>query len=231
MPVVTINGQIGSGGPEVAAEVARRLGFDYVDRLILAEAAKLLGATVEALAEKEQRTLTLGERIARFLQTLLERSAAYGAAGDPYCGPSLGILLAEEYPDLAHEPKTKADQVHDQHFIEATQTVIRDLAKTGSTVINGRASNLILKDRPNTFHVGLVCSSMESRTNVIVNRLGVSPEEAERIVGEHEKARVAYFRKFFKASASDPANYHIMLDTAKLDRDRMATTIVHAAGL
>ena len=38
MTVITINGQIGTGGPEISAEVARRLGFDYVDRLILAEA-------------------------------------------------------------------------------------------------------------------------------------------------------------------------------------------------
>ena len=231
MPGITVNGEIGSGGPEIAADVARRLQFDYVDRLILAEAAKRLGATVEALAEKEQRVPTLGERIARFLQTIIERSAAAGAGGDPYFGPGIGILLGEEYPDLAREQLTSADQVHDQHFIEATQTVIRDLAGAGNAVINGRASNLILKDRPNTFHVGLVSSSMESRVKVIVNRLGITEEEAERTVIEHEKARVIYFQKFFNVSAVDATNFHIMLDTHKLGHDRAVSIVIQAAGL
>ncbi|MFC1935186.1 AAA family ATPase [Chloroflexota bacterium] len=231
MTVITINGQIGTGGPEIAAELARRLGFDYVDRLILAEAALRLGATVEALAEKEQRTPSRGERIARFLQTLMERSAAAGAGGDPYFGPGLGVLLGQDYTEVMREPITRADQLKDDHFIEATQSVIQELANSGNTIINGRASNLILRDRPDAFHVGLVSSSMESRINVIANRLGVPPEEAERIVNEHEKARVAYFRKFFKASAEDPSKFHIMLDTHRLDRDRVAAIIINAADL
>ena len=102
MTVITINGQAGSAVLEIGAEVARRLGFDYVDRLILAEAAKRLGATVEALAEMEQRVLSCGERIARFLQTLLERSAAAGTGGDPYFGPDIGVLLGQEDDRLGH---------------------------------------------------------------------------------------------------------------------------------
>ena len=97
MAVITINGQIGTGAPEISSEVARLLGIDYVDRLILAEAAKRLGATVEALAEREQRPLTRGDRIARFLQSALERSAAAGTGGDPYFGPGLGTMLGREY--------------------------------------------------------------------------------------------------------------------------------------
>ena len=40
MAVVTLNGATGVGGPEVGVEVARLLKADYVDRLLLAEAAK-----------------------------------------------------------------------------------------------------------------------------------------------------------------------------------------------
>lgn len=231
MTVITINGQIGTGGPEISAEVARRLGFDFVDRSILAEAARRLGATVAALAEKEQRTPSRRERLVQFLQTLMERSALAGAGGDPYYSPSLVIMLGQDYTEVSHEPITRADQLKDEHFIETTKNVIRELADKGNVVINGRASNLILANRPDAFHVGLVSSAMASRINVIVNRLGVSPEEAAKIVNEQEKARVTYFRKFFKASAYDPASFHIMLDMHRLSRDRASTTIIHAAGL
>jgi hypothetical protein len=63
MPIVTIQGQIASGGEEMGPEIARRLGIDYIDRIIMAEAGKRVGATVEALEEKEQSVPSLGARM------------------------------------------------------------------------------------------------------------------------------------------------------------------------
>ena len=54
-------------------------------------------------------------------------------------------LPSEEYTDLAPEPQTAAIRLHDQQFIDATQSVIHDLAKSGNVVINGRGSNMILQ--------------------------------------------------------------------------------------
>ena len=52
MPVITINGPIGSGPTEVGQMVAQMLEINYVDRLVFAEAAKLVGSPVGALIEK-----------------------------------------------------------------------------------------------------------------------------------------------------------------------------------
>ena len=87
MAVITINGQRGSGAREIGAKVARLLQYDYVDRLILSEAARHLGATVEAVEDKWQRSPGFGERLSRFLERLMERSATASAGGDPF--PSL----------------------------------------------------------------------------------------------------------------------------------------------
>ena len=228
MNVITINGQFGSAALEIGAEVARRLQFDYVDRLILAEAAKRLGTTVEALVEKEQRVPSLGERIAKFLQTIMERSAASGAGGDPYFGGGIGILMGQEYQEVVGEPITAADQLEDEHFISATWSVIQDIANDGKAVIIGRAGNLILKDNPDAFHVGLV-STMESRIKVIAKRENLPDEEAERFANDYEKARVTFFKKFFGALPDDPANFHLMLNTHNLDVERVADIIIHAA--
>ncbi|MFH1142006.1 MAG: cytidylate kinase-like family protein [Chloroflexota bacterium] len=227
MTVITINGQVGSGGPEIGAGVAQRLHLDYVDRLILAEAAKRLSATVEAVAEREQRPLTRNERIAQFLQTIVERSAVSGAVGDPYFGGGIGVVLGQEYQDAVKEPITRADQLRDAQFIEATRAVIQELARSGNAVIIGRASNLILKGYPDAFHVGLV-STVESRVKVVAEREGVSLQDAGRRMNEAERARVAFFRKFFRASADDPANFHMMLNTHALDSERAASIIVQA---
>ena len=227
MTVITINGQRGSGAREVGAEVAKQLQYDYVDRLILAEAARHLGATIEAVEDKWQRSPSLGERLSRFLERLMERSATAGAGGDPYFGPGLGVLLGQDYPDAVAEPINNADQLEDEHFLEATQNVIVNLADAGNVVIIGRAGNHILKNRPDALHVGLI-STLESRIEVVAKREGLSIDEARRFTEETEKARVEYFRKFFKSSASEPADYDLVLNTHLLDQETAAGIIIKA---
>ncbi|MSQ22233.1 MAG: hypothetical protein EXR53_02860, partial [Dehalococcoidia bacterium] len=107
------------------------------------------------------------------------------------------------------------------------RAVIQELARTGNAVIIGHASNLILKGYPGAFHVGLM-STLESRVEVMAERDGSSLQEAERRMTEAERARVAFFRKFFKASADDQANFHMMLNTHALDSERVASIIVQA---
>lgn len=227
MAVITINGQIGTGAPEIGSEVARLLGIDYVDRLILAEAAKRLGATVEALAEREQRPLTRGDRIARFLQSALERSAAAGTGGDPYFGPGLGTMLGREYQDVSQEPITRAQELDDQQFIQETRAVIREVAESGNAVIIGRASNLILNDLPQAFHVDLV-ASLKHRIGIIATRENLPEEEAERRTNLEEKARVEFYRKFFKAQPDNPADYHLVLNTDRIEHEQATAIIVRS---
>ena len=86
MPVITINGQVGSGPIEVGQMVGQLLNINYVDRMVFAEAAKLVGSPVGALIEKEQRVVRFRDRLGRFLQTMLERSAVAGVSGEPYFG-------------------------------------------------------------------------------------------------------------------------------------------------
>ena len=49
MAIITIGGLTGSGGRHIGKAVAETLGFDYIDRLILSDAAKQIGSTVEAM--------------------------------------------------------------------------------------------------------------------------------------------------------------------------------------
>ena len=100
MTVITMAALAGGGSRSLGPVVAQRLGADYVDRLILTNVARHVGATVEALHQREERAPTRGERFSRILQRILERSAVSGAGGDPYFGPSVAAFLTEEYEDL-----------------------------------------------------------------------------------------------------------------------------------
>ena len=228
MPVVTINGPIGTGGLEIGSEVARHLNADYVDRHIFVEAASRLGSTVTAVTEKEQRVLRLRDHIARFVQNMLERSAVSGVGGDPYFGPDMGTILSEEYTDLSDEAITESQQLDDNRFIEVTSAVINDLADNGNVVIIGRGSNVILKDRPDILHVGLI-APLELRVRTIVEREHFSEDEAEKYVTDTEKARVIYFRKFFKVHPEDSTLYHMVLNMERTTVKSAGEIIAHAA--
>lgn len=225
MAVITINGQTGSGGIEVGIQVARLLDYDYVDRLILAEAARRIGATMEAVAEKEQRTARLKDRIARFIQLFLERSAL--SSGEAYFGPGVETLLARDYTQLAQEPITEAQQLDDKRFIEVTRAVILDLARSGNVVISGRGSNIVLRDMEGVLHIGMV-APLEVRIRRIMGREGLGWKEAERFTIEMEKGRIAYFKRFFRVHPDDPTLYHIVMNMGRLDVGTAARLIVQA---
>ncbi len=226
--VITIDGQMGSGGRDLGVNIARVLGGDYLDRWILAEAAKRIGATVEALSQKEQETGSLSERIARLLQALLERSAVAGAGGDPYFGPGIEAVLARPYEELSASPITRAQELDDQRFKEVTTEVIKDMAKVGNAVIIGRGGCVILKDEPSVLHVGVV-AELDDRIARIMDRHHLEKEDAEKYTNNWDKAREAYFRKFFKVSAMDPMLYHVVINTSTMSLDYATDVIIKIA--
>ncbi|MDE2842606.1 MAG: cytidylate kinase-like family protein [Chloroflexota bacterium] len=227
MPVITINGPIGSGSFEVGQLVAERLGIDYVDRMVLAEAARRIGSPVGNLVEKEQRIIPFRERLGRFLQTMLERSAISGVGGEPYFGHGTEMLPAETYTELLGESPSATQTVNDKAFIEATSAVITELAGSGNVVIIGRAGNMILSDFPGALHVGML-APLESRIENIMAREHYDREEAARFVAELEQARIAFFRKFFGVNANDSELFHLVLNAARIRPEVSAEMVVHA---
>ena len=92
MSVITIEGRLGAGAPDLGRMVAKELGLDFVDRLMLADIAKKVGSTVTALADQESRVPSLANRFAQAIQRMLHRSAVAGMGGDPYFGPPVKII-------------------------------------------------------------------------------------------------------------------------------------------
>ena len=229
MPVVTINGPIGAGNIEVGQMVSQLLKIDYVDRMVFAEAAKLVGSPVGALIEKEQKVVRFRERLGRFLQTMLERSAISGVSGEPYFGRGIEMLPAETYTELAGDPAAPGQTVNDKAFIEATTSVVRGLAQSGNVVIIGRGSNMILAAVPGVIHIGMV-APLDVRAETVMQRENFRRPEAETYATDLEQARITFFRKFFKVNPQDPSLYHMVLNMGMLQHKTAAEIVAQAAG-
>ena len=225
MPVITINGPIGAGSIAVGQQVARDLRLNYVDRMVFAEAARIIGSPVSNLIAKEQRVERFGDRLASLLGRVLERAAV---SGDYDLG--VGIeTLPETYHELAGESSSRVQRVNDQVFIDTTRAVVSNLAQAGNVVIIGRGANLILGDTPGVLHVGML-APMSRRIATIMEREHLAEKEARTYLEGLEEARVKFFQKFFKVSPLEPTLYHMMLDMGHMSDDTAAKIIAHAAG-
>ena len=225
MPVITINGPIGAGSIAVGQQVAHDLHLNYVDRMVFAEAARIIGSPVSILMAKEQRVERFGDRVTALLGRVLERAAV---SGDYDLG--VGIeTLPETYHELAGESSSRVQRVNDQLFIDTTREVVRNLAEAGHVVIIGRGANVILGDTPGVLHVGML-APMSRRVATIMEREHLDEAGARQYLDGLEDARIKFFQKFFKVSPEDPTLYHMMLDMGHMSDDTAAKIIEHATG-
>jgi len=226
MPVITVAGPPGAGAREVGREAAALLGIDYVDREILADAARRLGVSVAAMARRDERAATFGERLSALLRGFLERSAVAGL-GDPFLGPAgLEVLLGRTYADWA--PGREEQPLDDARYFQVITAVIQELGRRGDIVIIGRGGQVILKELRGALHV-MVWASPRHCIENLARREGLSLEEAGRLFQEGEKGRLAFHRKFFRVDANDPRLYDLALNTDRLSFTAAARVVAQAA--
>jgi len=210
MPVITMSGRIASGAREVGQAVASLLEIDFVDQQLMVQAAQRCGVPVGVVAGHDERYAGFRKRMASAINAMLERSAASG--GDPLTGPGgMEAVLSRTYADVAFE---KEDQdISDKTYIDTVSALIRELAASGSIVILGRGSQMILADQPSALHV-LCVAPFELRAQRLAEREGIGLEDARRAAKDSDSAREAFYKKFWKVDVQDPRLYDLTLDTA-----------------
>ena len=216
MSVITLGGMSGGGARSLGPMIAEKLGADYVDRIFLSNVAKELGATVEALQQREERPPTRTERWLRLVQRILERSAVTGAGGDPYFGPGVAAFLTEEYEDIPQPVITKGHELEDDRYIDAIHSTMMDMASEGNVVFVGRGGHVILNDLPNVLRVGVIAHP-EDRIKTIMEREKLNHAVAETMIQNRDSARIYYFQKFFGLNEPDrPDLYHLVVNTSEV---------------
>ncbi len=225
MPVVTMSGNIASGAREVGQGAARLVGVDFVDQQLMVQAAQRCGVPVGTVAEHDERRGSFKERFSGLLRTFIERSAASGA--DPLAGATgLEVILSRSYAEMAGEQEEP--QLSDQLYLKTMTLIIQELAARGDVVLLGRGSQMILKDMPTALHV-LCLAPRELRAYRLAERDGIGMEDATRRTAESDRARCAFFRKFWKVDVENPKLYDLSIDTSRLSYEIAADLVASAA--
>ncbi len=199
MSVITVDGQIGAGAPELGRRVARMFDFEYVDRLALPRG--VLNTNAGSSSGFVDRFWTLVERA-------VSGFALGNAAGDPYFNVPQELLLPltwdSEGPTIAHIATESTES--------AAMTVDR-LFESGKTVLVHRAGCLEAGDRA-ALKVG-VFASWDDRVRRVMRREGLqSAADAEHAIERREKLQLEYFGDVHGVRPDDPSLYDITVDTS-----------------
>ena len=101
---------------------------------------------------------------------------------------------------------------------------IRDIAAKGSAIFVGRCSDYVLRDMQclDVF----ICAPMEDRVARVVERTGMSAEDAEKYIQKKEKARREYYNFFTFGDWGVASNYDLCLDSSLLGLDGCTDLII-----
>ena len=226
MYTITLGGMSGGGARDIGPLVAQKLKADYVDRIFLSNVAKNVGATVEALHQREEKLPTRSEKWIHVIQRLLERSAVTGSAGDPYFGPGITALLTEEYEDIPQPTITRGHEVEDDVYIEAIESAMKEMAADGDVVFIGRGGHVILKDMPNVLRVGVV-ASFEDRVKTLMSRETIDRDNAMVTLEQRDQARKHFFKKYFELDEPDNPNlFHFTINSSEISTNYAAEMVI-----
>lgn len=162
--------------------------------------ARLAGLSRDEVARREERAPSLLERLARTL-----------AVGSPE------MLITGEHPISV--------ETDEETIVKMTERVIKQAADEGRVVLVGRGAQAILATRPNALHVYVV-ASLPFRRTVAVERLGVDPVSADKVIAETDQRRDHYVKSHYGRNRQDLTQYDLVLNTERLGFAGAAEVVV-----
>jgi cytidylate kinase len=196
--VITISRQMASGGVYIGRSVARRLGYKYIDREILENAAEQLGADRAALA-------TVEERCSSFIDNLV-KSFTFGTPEAAYVAPS-------------------GRPVYDREVFETESRVIRAMADRYDCVVVGHAAFFVLRGRSNMVNV-LIHAPKDFRVNRLQEFHKISADQARTEILNADRQRDKFIRTMTKLEWEDARNYHLTVNSQAAGFENVENMIV-----
>lgn len=96
---------------------------------------------------------------------------------------------------------------------------IRKAARESNCVFVGRCADYVLRDMPNCVNI-FITADMESRVNVVAERLGCSKEEARKAIVSGESKRSTYYNFYTGKQWGHSESYDLCVNTSCLGIER-----------
>src|SRR5437660_5551565 len=145
MRAITISREYGSGGAEIAARLAKRLGWQLIDHEVVVRVAQKLHVSQEEAEEHDECVESLASRIFKSLR-----------------------LVHPTMPVTVEIPFTMDSRA----FHEARSQIIEGAVASGHVVIVGRGAQAHFAQRRDVLHVRII-APLEARLGYVMSREGL----------------------------------------------------------
>lgn len=193
--IITISRQYGSGGREIGAKLAEKLGIQFYDNELITRAAKESGFAEEAFRMAETKATN------SFLYSIAMGMNAYGNQEMGFSHLSL-----------------------DDRIYLAQASIIRKVAADGPCVIVGRCADYVLKDVENVVHV-FIWADMPFRVERAIRIDGMSPNKIEDNIRKMDKRRANYYNYHSCEQWGRAQNYHLSINSSCIGIDNAVECI------
>lgn len=187
MAAITISKQYATNSEQIAALLAKRLGWEYIGKRLVAGIAGEL-----RISESEVNTFlkTSESRVLRLL--------------DRYTCEVVQRVVDQQYGCL-----------DDKTYHEATKRLVERLYEAGKVIIVGWGAQCILRDKADVLHVKLRADE-EAKIRRVMERQNLDREGARNLIQREEGHSRDYIRHFFKQNWDDPGLYDLVIDTGEI---------------
>lgn len=107
------------------------------------------------------------------------------------------------------------DYLSNDTLFKIQSDTIRKIASEGSCVIVGRCADYILREDERCVNV-FVHSPLEKRMERVVQRNGVTVEEAKVLIEKTDKSRAGFYNYYSSKTWGMAATYHLSVDSCSL---------------
>jgi cytidylate kinase len=194
--IITVEREYGSGGGEIACEIAKQLGWKLWDTALTEEIAKVANVECSAVERCAERVDGTFQRLVKvFWRGSHERSI----------------------------PLPGAEPFDTDRFVAVGQQVMEKVAEAGNGVIVGRGAPYFLRQRPDAFHVFLYAPYTVKLRRLL--DLGKNEKEAEELLNTIDRDRITFVKRYFDADWPTRCLYHLMINTA-VGNENVISTIL-----
>jgi cytidylate kinase len=200
--VITVAREYGSGGARIAQLLADRLNWKLLDRCLVENIAQAARVEPKVAEQYDERPDPWVNRLVRAL----------------WQGGLMRGIMAGPIPEL-FDADTMAS---------LSQRMIEEAGDIGNCVIVGRASQCILQERSDAFHVFIYAPRAERLRRVRSRH--ASRAEAELALDARDQERAALIRRYFDQDWANRHLYDLMI-SSKLGEEVVLSTILSAMGV
>jgi cytidylate kinase len=197
---ITVEREFGSGGGDIAAKLAERLGWTLWDERLTEEIARRMDWDRREIAERDERN---GSPSYRLFNAYL-RGSYEGRVNLPRLRPA------------------DADRVR-----EMAQQVVLEIGDAGRAVIVGRGSAYYLANRHDVFHVFVYASRRDKVRRL--RAAGKSERNALELAETVDRDRAAFLKRYFGIEWPSRHLFHVMVNSSIGDEAAVETILSMAA--